>query len=802
MISKRIPMNSAKKSSFAGLVSYITNGQGKSERVGEVLITNCQSQDVRWAVGEIIGTQNQNTTAVGDKTYHLLISFAPGEKPSAEVLRDVEDRICAAMGYGEHQRISAVHNDTDVLHIHVAINKIHPERLTMHEPYRDFKARSAVCAKLEIEHDLVRVEHTGKKHLSENKANDMEQHAGIESLITWVRRECLEQVQGAKSWTELHQVLHENGLELRERGNGLVITDQAGTMVKASTVARDLSKGKLEERLGAFENQQRQASASHKQGKPLPRKPGVGLVGRRPPPASKNRLRGLSTLQTIQIDSGKRYEKSPVKHKSDTTELYARFRDEQNAVRHTKAKELTAARERRDRAIEQAKNVAKLKRSSIKLMATPGLTKKLLYASTHKSLQEQITSLRAEHIKAIENINTLNKARQWADWLQAKALDGDQDALKALRARPGVKGLQGDSVAAEGQPRSAEAVPVEQDHITKEGTVIYRAGASAIRDDGSKLQLSRGANFDGIETALRMAAARYGEKITITGSEQFKELVAQTAAIRSLPIKFDDPALEQRRQSLQQAIEKERSNVGRTDRGRSAGPGAGVDGLNTTRGGRGTGAGGTTGAGRGAGVRGSTTGTQLSGRAGTAASGRITVRAPGGTPKPGVARVGRKPPPESQNRLRALSKLGVVQLAKGSEVLLPRDVPGVVEHQGAKPDNGLRRDVSRSGGIAAEGKAISSAQAARQYVAEREEKRTKGFDIPKHRIYNQADDGPATFEGLRQVEGQSMALLKRGDDFLVLPINEATARRMKRMKLGDPVTANATGAIKSKGRSR
>jgi hypothetical protein len=55
--------------------------------------------------------------------------------------------------------------------------------------------------------------------------------------------------------------------------------------------------------------------------------------------------------------------------------------------------------------------------------------------------------------------------------------------------------------------------------------------------------------------------------------------------------------------------------------------------------------------------------------------------APWRTAKPGVARVGRKPPPESQNRLRALSKLGVVQLTHGSEVLLPRDVPGVVEHQ-------------------------------------------------------------------------------------------------------------------------
>jgi hypothetical protein len=55
-----------------------------------------------------------------------------------------------------------------------------------------------------------------------------------------------------ESWTALHQVLRENGLEIRERGNGLVIADAAGTMVKASSVARELSRAKLEARLGAF----------------------------------------------------------------------------------------------------------------------------------------------------------------------------------------------------------------------------------------------------------------------------------------------------------------------------------------------------------------------------------------------------------------------------------------------------------------------------------------------------------------------------------------------------------------------
>ncbi len=31
------------------------------------------------------------------------------------------------MGYADHQRVSAVHYDTDNVHIHIAINKIHPQ---------------------------------------------------------------------------------------------------------------------------------------------------------------------------------------------------------------------------------------------------------------------------------------------------------------------------------------------------------------------------------------------------------------------------------------------------------------------------------------------------------------------------------------------------------------------------------------------------------------------------------------------------------------------------------------------------
>ncbi len=111
----------------------MTNELGKQERVGEIHVTNCHSSEVNWAIHEIEATQALNLRAQGDRTYHLLISFPAGEVPSNEVLKDIEDRICASIGYGAHQRISVVHYDTDNFHIHVGINKIHPTRYTLHE---------------------------------------------------------------------------------------------------------------------------------------------------------------------------------------------------------------------------------------------------------------------------------------------------------------------------------------------------------------------------------------------------------------------------------------------------------------------------------------------------------------------------------------------------------------------------------------------------------------------------------------------------------------------------------------------
>ena len=831
-------MKEARLSSFGNLVKYISNSQEKQERVGEIRLTNFQNETLEWAVAEALAVQQCNQRAEGDKTYHLLISFAPGEQPSAEVLRDIEDRMCAAIGFGEHQRVSAVHHDTDNLHIHIAINKIHPERYTIHEPYRDYKVRSDMCAVLEREHGLQLTNQKGRKRGSENGADDMEQHAGIESLLGWIKRECADQLTQAHTWNDLHEVMRKNGLELQERGNGLVITDGSGVGVKASSVSRNLSKPSLEKRLGAFEGDtKKKASAKRGPGLHNRKAPPVVAVGGKPPPMRKGRLSTLSQLGAIEGEPGKRYEGRPIHSAGSTatTELYARYKAEQGIKVHARATAWGAAKNRKDKAVEAAKGTGRLKRAAIKMLSGPGVNKKLLYALVSKALHAEIQKANTQYLAERQSIHGEFSKRAWADWLQAKATEGDQQALKALRARKPAKPRAGDTVAGSGPVRRSSPMPLKVDSVTKDGTVIHRFAGSAIRDDGEALQVARGSNRAGLEAVLRMAVHRYGQNIAVNGSDEFKEKIARVAATSNLNITFNDAALEARRQELVRLTSKEsgndrssRPNRSADERRRSASSSDG--GSRTKRGGR------------------------------TARTG--VRRGPGQTNKSGLGGVGPKPPALSGNGLRELSQLGVVRLPERSEVLLPRDVPHNVQHEGAEHAGGMRRGVSgagrrvgknprgpgatnKPGVIPVGGKPPAMLRgrlqpmskirelpvdgpisvpgmprppmpkpapeitmpaqpksAADKYIAERTSKRAKGFDIPNHRRYTQDDKGAALFAGTRQIEGETLALLKRDEEIIVLPVDAATARRIKRYSLGDAVTLNDKGAVTKKGRSR
>lgn len=538
MIAKRISIKNPDKSNFKRLAEYISRGD-RAERVGQVIITNCEADTAPWAALEVESTQAGNTRAKSDKTYHLMISFRADEHPSPEVLQAVEERVCAGLGYSEHQRISAVHHDTDNLHIHIAINKIHPVRLTLHEPYYDHKKLGDLCVKLEREYGLQADNHQARN--TGQKAADMEGVSGTESLAGWIKRECLSEMQAAKSWEELHRTLAGRGLELKLRGNGLIFTGQDGTMVKASSVSRELSKAKLEARLGPF-------VASTQRGP----EPGPGSArGKQEEPAG---------------ESASRYQRRPLPSRVDTTELYARYQREQQAQAAARREALGGVFERKRRRIEAAKRAGRLKRAGIRLLGGGRLGKRLLYGLAGRSLREDLQKAQRCYLDERKAVSAKHSRQAWLDWLKAQALAGDAEALAALRARAGRRKSQGEGLTGQARPAKESAAGAEA--VTPRGTAIYRVAGAAIRDDGELLRVAQGATQEGLVAALKMAMERYGERLTVHGGAEFKERIAEAAAASGLKVRFDDPALEKRRAALE-AERRQRASQNFQTTGRS-----------------------------------------------------------------------------------------------------------------------------------------------------------------------------------------------------------------------------------------
>jgi hypothetical protein len=185
-------------------------------------------------------------------------------------------------------------------------------------------------------------------------------------------------------------------------------------------------------------------------------------------------------------------------------------------------------------------------------MVGDGIGKRALYALAGKGLKDEIQRIVHQYNAERELIQKTYRREAWADWLRRKATEGDITALGALRAREAAQGLKGNTLI--GQRRhgngAIQAANATVDGITKKGTIIYRIGASALRDDGAKLAVSRGATEAGLEAALRMGMRRYGNCLTVNGSDEFKAQIANVAAKTRLPVTFADVALEHRRRSF------------------------------------------------------------------------------------------------------------------------------------------------------------------------------------------------------------------------------------------------------------
>jgi len=518
MIAKIIPIKSVRKSNFSALIQYLTDPQDKSERVSQIKVSNCYTDDLAAGLLEIQNTQEMNKRAKSDKTCHLVLSFPEGERLSDTDLNAIEERFCDVLGFTGHQRISVVHDDTNNLHVHIAINKIHPKNLTILNPYYDYKKVAKLCEQMEREYGLTKVNHETVSDKATRVMQEIETRTGVESLLGWIRSEALTEIKDADNWQDLHLALARHGLEIKERGNGFVLVANNGVAVKASSVDRSLSKGNLTQRLGAFVQNEHSTQSSQQ--------------------------------------NAKQYQPRPLQNRIDTSELFARYQQEQTDNARQRSIQWAILRQSRDQLIDRAKREAKLKRNIIKSIKAGRLAKKALYATAHQQFKTTIAVIKSDYQKAYQSSKTRHPRMGWLDWLAFEAKLGKTQALVVLRSRR-VGQFKGNQVSAKpsndkpnGYFKDGFIKDSSIESITKIGTVTYKAGSTTIRDDGKRLIVLPDTSQEALKDILQVAMKKYGSHLAINGTESFRLGIAEVAAQNQMHITFDDKRLEQYRQQL------------------------------------------------------------------------------------------------------------------------------------------------------------------------------------------------------------------------------------------------------------
>lgn len=265
MIHKRIDKAPDVPDDFTNLAEYIAAASEQGEKLDQFWIGNCHAgtelADLDAATAEVEAVRAQKPKIL-NKTYHLVISFHPGEENRLDkaALQDIVGHYAEALGFSEHQYVAGSHINTDNMHIHVAFNRIHPLTLKAHAPFNDFKAMEKVARAMEKKYGLA-VDRGMSDPKPENSlspgARDFEANTWTESFQRHVLRHkkaVLAELKSCRTWPDVHAALARYDIRIKPHGAGMVLTspDRQQTM-KASALDRSCGKAALERRFGPYE---------------------------------------------------------------------------------------------------------------------------------------------------------------------------------------------------------------------------------------------------------------------------------------------------------------------------------------------------------------------------------------------------------------------------------------------------------------------------------------------------------------------------------------------------------------------
>lgn len=244
--------------SFGKLAEYLVKPRDGIDRVDWISARNLPTLDPLLAARFMQATAAANPRVI-EPMYHVAVSFHPDDVVTQQTMERVADRLLAELKLQGHQVVIVAHKDRAHAHMHLMVNRVHPDTGRAWSRWQDWVTTQRVLRHEERAlglrevrgrlHQLPGQEPPDRARVTSGEHRQAER-SGVEPLIERVRPHA-DELRGAKSWSELHTRLGEHGLGIERKGQGLVITD-GDTQVKASRVHRDLSFGQLQARLGPY----------------------------------------------------------------------------------------------------------------------------------------------------------------------------------------------------------------------------------------------------------------------------------------------------------------------------------------------------------------------------------------------------------------------------------------------------------------------------------------------------------------------------------------------------------------------
>jgi hypothetical protein len=277
MIVKKVPTSKlapakSKAHNVRALADYIAGRKagGAGEKVEQRGALNLLNLDHEGQVQEMIDLAEVAKRSP-QPVQHWIMSWREGEQPTSAQADLAAKMFLAEMGLAEHQAIYGLHRDTDNWHLHMAVNRVHPETEKLATVNNGFDHEVAHRAIARIEQaqgwqredrGLFRVKEDGRVEREQARdererkpsvrARDFEERVGGRSAERVAIEDGAPAIRAARNWREMHQSLAEMGMRFERKGSGAIlwVGDQP---VKASGAGRDCSMSALQKRLGEFE---------------------------------------------------------------------------------------------------------------------------------------------------------------------------------------------------------------------------------------------------------------------------------------------------------------------------------------------------------------------------------------------------------------------------------------------------------------------------------------------------------------------------------------------------------------------